>query len=80
MKILAHEIRLVTPEEFDELVWKKNIGFHFVCYSREDGGYVACLHDFETGGNQTAGEVFADDLNAIDWIRDNEDMYDEVKE
>ena len=80
MTVLAHEIRLVTKEEFDELVWKRKIGFHFICYSPEDKGYVACCHNFVNGSNYTAGEVFEYEWDAVEWIQSEEDSGEEVEE
>ena len=79
MTVLAHEIRLVTKEEFDELVRKREIGFHFICYSPEDKGYVACCHDFVNGGNYTAWEVFKYEWDAVEWIQGEEDSGEEAE-
>lgn len=79
MTVLAHEIRLVTKEEFEELVWKRKIGFHFICYSPEDKGYIACVHQFPEGGSYTSDEAFRDYWDAVEWIRDEEDSGEEVE-
>lgn len=79
MTVLAHEIRLVTKEEFDELIWKRKIGFHFICYSPEDKGYVACVHQFPEGGNYTSDEAFKNQWDAVEWIQGEEDSGEEVE-
>lgn len=72
MTVLAHEIRLVTAKEFDKLVWKRDIKFHFICYSPEDKGYVACFHQFSEGDNYVSEEVFKTQWQAVEWIQGEE--------
>lgn len=69
MKVLSREIRLVTEKEFDELVWKRDINFHFICYSKSDGGYVACFHN-DNGSNYTSDEAYDNIEDAIEWINE----------
>ena len=85
-----HLNALVTPSEGtifvdgmdtknDELVWKREIGFHFICYSPEDKGYIACVHQFPEGGNYTSDEAFKNQWDAVEWIQGEEDSGEEVE-